>query len=391
MIDFKEIEKNCENINGYKIVEVKNGDGFDKAIYIKGKNEIKLVPIKSDVQKIYLELTTQCNFECETCIRNVWQEELGTMNMALLEKVVNQLYQFPQLKTVHLGGFGEPLSHPNVLEIIKQIRAKNVDVEIVTNGSLLNEKIIMQLIKLGVRDIYVSIDEGNVDDFERIRKGSDYSGLIQNLIRFKELKEELGVKFPRLNFAFVAMKQNITALPRIIELGNNVLVSNVLVTNLLPYQEEMKDQIVYDIEDAIPIYGDQSFKPIMRANLPPFKLRTYRNCKFISDKSLCITWEGEVAPCYPLMHSHNCYIYDRKKQVRSHSFGNVNERALADIWCNPEYIRFRLTLENDNYPSCTDCRSLEGCSYVDDNDSDCWGNSPSCADCLWSREMIICP
>jgi len=32
----------------------------------------------------------------------------------------------------------------------------------------------------------------------------------------------------------------------------------------------------------------------------------------------------------------------------------------------------------------------DGCSYTQDNEADCWGNEPSCADCLWYREMIIC-
>ena len=51
----------------------------------------------------------------------------------------------------------------------------------------------------------------------------------------------------------------------------------------------------------------------------------------------------------------------------------------------------RLMLEDFRFPSCTDCKLLSGCAYIDDNEMDCWGNSPSCAECLWARRIIACP
>ena len=71
--------------------------------------------------------------------------------------------------------------------------------------------------------------------------------------------------------------------------------------------------------------------------------------------------------------------------------GNINEKHPADIWKDAEYVNFRLAVKNFRFPSCSDCKDLEGCSMADNNEMDCWGNSPSCAECLWSRRLIACP
>jgi AbrB family looped-hinge helix DNA binding protein len=33
---------------------------------------IVLFPLRPDVRKVYLEVTTRCNLACRTCVRNVW-------------------------------------------------------------------------------------------------------------------------------------------------------------------------------------------------------------------------------------------------------------------------------------------------------------------------------
>lgn len=91
------------------------------------------------------------------------------------------------------------------------------------------------------------------------------------------------------------------------------------------------------------------------------------------------------------MHSYQCFVYGREKEIKPCYLGNVNEKTLKEIWIEPGYVNFRHTVRNFRFPSCTDCKFLEGCTMADDNEMDCWGNSPSCAECLWSRRIIACP
>ena len=124
--------------------------------------------------------------------------------------------------------------------------------------------------------------------------------------------------------------------------------------------------------------------------MPNMKMRTERYCNFIENKALTVTRDGNVAPCYALMHRYKCYIYGREKQMFPCHYGNITVKSLKDIWTKPEYAVFRTTVKEFKFPSCTDCKYLDGCNYPDDNQADCWANGPSCAECLWARRLIVC-
>jgi len=37
-------------------------------------NGLVLHPLRADVHKVYLEITTRCNLHCRTCVRHAWSE-----------------------------------------------------------------------------------------------------------------------------------------------------------------------------------------------------------------------------------------------------------------------------------------------------------------------------
>lgn len=116
-----------------------------------------------------------------------------------------------------------------------------------------------------------------------------------------------------------------------------------------------------------------------------------RRCRFVQDKSLVVNWNGNVSPCYALSHSYDYYTVDGVlKHVGEHSFGNVNEQPLEEIWMNQEYNRFRSNVRAFHFPSCPDCDLRETCDLRQNNEA-CWGLNPSCADCLWAQDIVRCP
>jgi MoaA/NifB/PqqE/SkfB family radical SAM enzyme len=75
-------------------------------------------------------------------------------------------------------------------------------------------------------------------------------------------------------------------------------------------------------------------------------------------------------------------VFKREKTVMKHSFGNLNENSIMDIWNSNEYSKFRDIVHNNQYPSCIDCDLVDGCDLVKDTITDCYTAAPSCADCL---------
>jgi len=360
----------------------------EKTLVLNSEDAITILPLRSDARKVYLEVTTGCNFDCTTCIRHSWLDGTGQMAWDTFMRLAEQLDDFPKLETVHFGGFGEPLSHPRTLDMMEIIAAKGIKLEMITNGSLLTDKVINKLLDLGLARIYVSLDGPDDKEYNRIREGADFYQVYNNVKRLHQLKQQRGIDKPVINVEFVAMKSNYKRLPDLAGLLTEIGAQELLVTNLLPYHESMVEEALYDMEETDFFTGHQ-IVTMMRAKIPEMKLRTQRFCKFIEDKAMVINWQGNVNPCYAMMHTYYCYIYGRKKKFYQQSFGNISDDTLAGIWSHPDYTYFRYQVKNFKFPSCTDCTAADGCSP--DNLTDCWGNSVSCSDCLWSRGIVVCP
>ncbi|SHE79636.1 tungsten cofactor oxidoreducase radical SAM maturase [Desulfofundulus australicus DSM 11792] len=365
--------------------------GLVDALCVRTEDGFLVLPRVPDVKKLYIEPTTICNFACTTCIRNSWEDPLAHMDWAVFERILDSLHRLSGLECVHFGGFGEPFSHPRLLDMLEQVKARGYRVEVITNGSLLNAEIINRLIDIKLDMIFVSLDGPDEEEYCRIRQGADFRGVMGNIHLLQEIKRQRGVGYPELGIEFVATKDNYHKLPRLGELVVKLKARRMIVTNVLPYNEAIKEQILYDMEDTEIPFDYQSLLLMIQAELPYMKLRTDRYCKFIEDKSMVINHRGLVSPCYALMHSYRCFIYGRAKEIRPFYLGDVKEKCLDEIWTDPAYINFRVAVKNFRFPSCTDCKFLEGCTMADDNEMDCWGNSPSCAECLWSRQIVACP
>ncbi len=89
------------------------------------EGDLILHPRLPDARKLYIEPTTGCNLNCRTCIRNIWEDPIAPMSMATFERLVAGLNDLPRLNRVVFTGFGEPLTHPHILEMIQAVRERD--------------------------------------------------------------------------------------------------------------------------------------------------------------------------------------------------------------------------------------------------------------------------
>jgi len=111
-------------------------------------------------------------------------------------------------------------------------------------------------------------------------------------------------------------------------------------------------------------------------------------CPFVGKDCLAVDWQGNVAPCPPLMHTYSCVVMGREKEFLRYHVGNLSEQSLRSLWDQPEYTAFRQRVRNFDFAPCVDCG---GCYMAETNEEDCFGNSfPVCGDCLWARGVVRC-
>ena len=367
--------------------------------FLLGKTEsgLALYPLRPDVRKVYLEPTTRCNLHCRTCVRNVWGEPLEDMSTATFKRVLKGLRGLPELREVVLGGYGEPFTHPRILDYLTAIKNLDVTLTVSTNGLLLNEKQVRALVDLRVDGVTVSLDGVDPETYADVRRGARLETVMQNIETLRRIKAEEVTSLPRLGIEFVALKENEAQISDLPKLAQALGANRVLVTHVLPHTPEMAEQTLYGREPRAPLSaasgwavksGDWLLWGIVE--LPRMNWGAERRCRFVDSSALVVGWDGGVSPCYALSHSYPYYVFGRRKEVSRYTFGNVNEQDLAQIWMSEDYVRFRAEVRRFNFPSCVDCELRDTCDITESNDG-CWGWCPSCGDCLWAQDIVRCP
>ncbi len=102
-----------------------------------------------------IELTNHCNKSCTFCFRQRMTRPQGYMNRRTFKDSL-ALCKELKVKEIWLHNWGEPLLHQNLCEFIAM--SYKFIVGFVTNGDLLNDKIMNKLAKSGFEFMYISVN-----------------------------------------------------------------------------------------------------------------------------------------------------------------------------------------------------------------------------------------
>jgi MoaA/NifB/PqqE/SkfB family radical SAM enzyme len=367
----------------------------------------------SHLAKVYIEPTNGCNLDCVTCFRNAWQAHIGRMREETFAAVLEGIKQLDPPPTVYFGGIGEPLFHPRTVEWVAEARRLGARVELITNGTLLTEKRSRQLIEAGLDLLWVSIDGATPESYADVRLGAELPNVLANLQRFRTLRKGHKSTKPEIGIAFVAMKRNIADLPKVLKMARQLGALHFSVSNVLPVTENLKEEILYKESMRSITYLNSTHMPqlslpkmdfdettreaLFEAFQSGFSVRyagapwggSNDVCDYIESGSLTVGWNGDVAPCWPLLHTHSSFLHNKPHISHRHIIGNVHERSLLDIWNDPAYVAYRARVQGFAFPPCTFCG---GCDLSVENLEDCFGNeAPVCGACLWAQGLIRCP
>ena len=83
---------------------------------------LRLSHSSHSLARVYVEPTNQCNLDCRTCMRNVWDEPPGWMSAETFQRILEGVQSLQPTPSVFFGGYGEPLAHPRIAEMVAQAR-----------------------------------------------------------------------------------------------------------------------------------------------------------------------------------------------------------------------------------------------------------------------------
>jgi len=353
--------------------------------------------------KLYVEPTNRCNLDCRTCMRHGWEESLGFMEFSLFEKIMTDLSAFPGPPGIFFGGFGEPLGHSRIVDMVALAKTSGAKVELISNGIGLENGMAGRLAAAGLDRLWVSIDGSSPASYADVRLGDHLPEIIANLERLNAMSEK-----PELGISFVAMRRNIADLAAVINLAQRLGASRFSLSNVEPYTEDMEKEVLYGrvLFEPLPEGGCivPRFDPLVSEgkvlenvsalfpdSLSFTALAPGREglCPFLQRRSASVRWDGRVGPCLPLLHGHTVFLNGHSRTWPEFHFGSLREFSLADLWNSEAWRDFRRKLDEFSFAPCTTCNS---CDLPDINNEDCFGNvHPACGGCLWSQGFIQCP
>lgn len=182
---------------------MKQIEAIKKYIYYKNKRiELPFYP-----DRLYMELTNVCNFQCIMCPngRGLMKREKGFMDYELAKKIIDEMGPYVDTMVLHI--WGESLLHPRIFDIIKYCQRYNVKTELSTNTSLLNENVNRNIIDSGLSMIYLCIDGATKETYEYVRKNGDYKKTVNNVKDFLKIKNEKNKKIPFVNLQIIVMNE----------------------------------------------------------------------------------------------------------------------------------------------------------------------------------------
>lgn len=132
--------------------------------------------------QVIVDATEVCNLACIHCPHPAFKKSVHYaaryQEAELNEKLVEEVRNFGKghVQYIRYTGEGEPLIHPKIFEMLTLAKNKSgVFVSLTTNGMLLNERRVAQLLETGVDAVDISIDAYNPETYAKIRINGDLS------------------------------------------------------------------------------------------------------------------------------------------------------------------------------------------------------------------------
>lgn len=292
----------------------------------------------NDINGFHIELTNMCTLKCPGCARTrfikQWPQHWKNYNLD-----INDFLNFLDIdltgkKIILCGTYGDPIYHPQMIELVKKLKHRGAVVSITTNGSYKSTDWWNKLVNLLDQDDHVifSID-GSPENFTKYRINGDWDSIRQGIEIVSNGRCNSTWKY--LAFAFNEKDIDYTE-----KLSKSMGIKN--------FRLDFSDR--FDEQTA-------EFEPINTELLGNRyeKQQEFKNNKYLNIDPKCeknkeehyITADGFYTPC--------CYIADHRFYYKT-EFGknrkeyNIKETTLTQILTKPACLKFYSDLQNT--PAC---------------------------------------
>lgn len=270
-----------------------------------------------------LSFSYVCNALCPNCpytnseIRTDYKDA-KYMPSDIFKKIADEVGQHQAW--LRISGGGEPMMHPEFIELMRYAKSKGCKLGIITNGSMLNETLTHALLDMQVDMLEFSVDASTQSDYDIVRKGLNFSKLVDNIKMVFDLRNQ---KNSQTKIIASAINQK----------GIDV---DAVETFWNPYVDNFQKRkyLTWGINEPEHSADDTPY-------LPPSERIP---CPFIFER-LNIDSRGKVMVCGYDIEAHT-------------NMGNIQNKSIKEIWHSDAFEFYRskhLSKCGDDIEMCKNC------------------------------------
>lgn len=293
-------------------------------------------------------ITRRCNLHCVGCRFHspLLEEQNRTgatdgrdMPLSLFESLCRELKAMGT-RSITITGEGEPLLHPSFCEIVSAAKAEGFQVNLVTNGTLLDRTVSEHLVNAGLDKLRVSLWAGTPEVYEKMYPGinpSNFANIVESLKLMADLKSREHSRVPSVVLHHPINRTNVHTVDSMVDLAHATGCNALSFSPLRTFRGTF---------DSLSLTAEEETR--LRASLPGIGKRLNSLSIEHNIKELVKRYDIGPAgwrklPCY-IAWLHARVLTDgtvRACQRSELSMGNLNENSLPEIWNNPAFRNFR--------------------------------------------------
>lgn len=304
--------------------------------------------------QVYVNLTDHCNLNCLMCSvysplveHKAKGDEKGILKKEILGRLSDSLVAL-KVPLVTITGGGEPFLHPYLMDFIRTLTDERKDVTIVTNGTVINESHIPELLERGV-NLRFSLIAASPETYVEVHPNQSPAAFqklenILALIRdFRNKSRSRSV----VSILFVIFRHNFQEIPAMLDMGREYHVDFVHFKPAIFDHEQMKELFLDEVQlgELQNIIGSvRSTHDISSTDLTTMRCDLEQNQERIVSTSE--SGLRRSTPCYKGWTF--CWILANGNVVPccdcSVSLGNINDKPFEQIWYSPRYSDLRKSM-----------------------------------------------
>ena len=122
--------------------------------------------VKFPLQRIHIELTNVCNFDCTFCPKQEMTRHYEYMDFEKVCGIINEIAEYNMAEKITFHVMGEPFMHPRFFEILDYAAQLGVKTGITTNGTYLDENQAIKLEKVTASQVNISLQTPDEESYK---------------------------------------------------------------------------------------------------------------------------------------------------------------------------------------------------------------------------------